>query len=520
VSSEPRESLAEVLAARGDPLAGARSSWAEHLLEIPEDSAAPLAMSGPHPLAVGSYGPDLLKWAKKELRFTPRWWQELALVRQFEHDADGLLVWRDVIESGPRRIGKSVRLRVSAVWRTAHADLFGETQLSMLVSKDLMIGKEIHAKAWAWAEKRGWIVQRRAGGQEIRVAEAEDSDRWLLRAPDGAYGYDVCYGQVDEAWDIKPDVITDGLEPALLERFSPQLHLTSTAHVRASSLMRGRLMNALKDVSDDTLLLLWGAHPDADVDDPATWRAASPHWSDDRERLVTEKWKAAKLGGTEVDDPDPMRGWAAQYLNVWPFLLNDVDGVLPVGMWTNGNTDTLPSRSGPQVAVDVRTGLEQSFAIAVADRIDEHHDFVDLIQFDWGLGTRPERDHIVAEVCKVLERHKLDSVAIDTFSDGNGALVPLFQAAGVKVNALNTADMRNASVGMKDAIVNARLQHLDNPYLLEAVKGVGVRKSGEGFIFTQDRSKADITPLRAATAAWWALQKAAPATYDVMKSFL
>lgn len=519
MSAEQSETLAQVLSARGDALAGIDSAWASHLSDIPDDSAAPLAMSGPHPLAVGSYGADLLRWAAKEQRFKPRWWQELALIRQFEHDADGRLVWREVIESGPRRIGKSVRLRVSALWRTAHADLFGEPQLSMLVSKDLMIGKEIHAKSWAWAEKRGWIVQRRAGGQEVRVAEAEDSDRWLLRAPDGAYGYDVCYGQVDEAWDIKPDVITDGLEPALLERLSPQLHLTSTAHVRASSLMRGRLMNALKGVSSDSLLLLWGAHPDSDVDDPATWRAASPHWSADRERLVSEKWKAAKLGGTEIDDPDPMRGWAAQYLNVWPFLLNDADGVVPLGMWDSGTVGSVPARSGPQVAVDVRTGLEQSFAIAVADRVDDQHDFVDLIQFDWGLDSRPERGHIVSEVCRVLDRLNLDSVSIDSFTDGNGQLLPLFEAAGVKVNGLNTADMRNASVGFKDAVVNGRLRHPANQYLTEAVKGVGVRKSGDGgFIFSQDRSKSDITPLRAVTAAWWSLQKATPSSYNVLDS--
>ena len=474
-------------------------------------------MSGPHPLAVGSYGPELLVWAKKELRFTPRWWQEVALIRQYEHDADGRLVWRDVLETGPRRIGKSVRLRVSAVWRTAHADLFGEPQLSMLVSKDLMIGKEIHAKAWAWAEKRGWIVQRRAGGQEIRVAEAEDSDRWLLRAPDGAYGYDVCYGQVDEAWDIKPDVITDGIEPALLERLSPQLHLTSTAHVKASSLMRGRLMNALNNISGDTLLLYWGAHPDADIDDPETWRLASPHWSPDRARLVQEKWKAAKQGGTEVDDPDPMRGWAAQYLNVWPFLLNDVDGILPLNMWMGGTLPDKPVVETTRVAVDVRTGLDQSFAIAIAGRIDDQRDYVDLLQFEWGLDSRPKRDHIVDEVCAVLERLRLGSVALDTFGD-NGYLLPLFEAAGVTVEALNTADMRNASVGFKEALVNSRLRHPSNEHLTTAVKGVGVRKSGEGFIFTQDRSRADITPLRAVTAAWWALQKATPSNYDVLDS--
>jgi hypothetical protein len=62
-----------------------------------------------------------------------------------------------------------------------------------------------------------------------------------LRAPNAAYGYDVGYGQVDESWGVDPQAITDGIEPALLERLWSQLHLTSTAHVRATSLMRRRL---------------------------------------------------------------------------------------------------------------------------------------------------------------------------------------------------------------------------------------------------------------------------------------
>jgi hypothetical protein len=215
-----------------------------------------------------------------------------------------------------------------------------------------------------------------------------------------------------------------------------------------------------------------------------------------------------------------MRGWAAQYLNVWPFLLNDADGVIPLGMWANATVAVAPPVQGPQVALDVRTGMDQSFALAVAHRIDDNHDYVDLLEFQWGLDSRPERDRIVAEVCSVLERLNVEAVSIDAFGDGNGPLLPLFEAAGVKVNGLSTADMRNACVGFKDAVVNSRIRHPANDFLSTAVKGVGVRKSGDGFIFTQDRSKSDITPLRAVTAAWWALQKATPSNYDVLDSFL
>lgn len=496
MASEPQKSLAEVLADRGDPMLGAHSEWAKHLLDIPDDSRPPLAMSGPHPRAVGSYGPALIEWSKREnLSWAaggswkpPRWWQELAVVRQFEHDADGQLVWREVIESGPRRIGKSVRLRVSSVWRTAHSELFGEPQLSMLVSKDLMIGKEIHAKSWAWADKHGWVVQRRAGGQEIRVGEAEDSDRWILRAPDGAYGYDVSYGQVDESWDIKPDVITDGIEPALLERLSPQLHLTSTAHVKASSLMRGRLMNALRNVSEDTLLLFWGAHPDADLDDPKTWRDSSPHWSADRERLVTEKWRAAQEGGVELDDPDPVRGWAAQYLNVWPFLLTAGGSkVLPRWGELSG-----PVRVGAPVGLGVATdpdGTWLSFGAVMPG--EKPH---------LGLLTRlpvSQRKAFVDEVKRVWEKYRT-VVVIDKGGPAS-FLIPDLERAGVALELIGLDQYVQAVADLVQAVASGEIEHGGYPDLDAATVSADWRKVGDRRVFA--RRSGDISSLEAVTIA-------------------
>ena len=219
-------------------------------------------MSAPHPRAVGSYGAECIEWARAEMGITLRWWQALAVTRQLEHDDDWAL-WsgarsstRDLAVSASRSACASLRM-----WRIANAHRIGEKQLAMLVSKDLAVGKEIHRGAWRWAEKKDWKVIRLNGGQEI---EAPDESRWLLRADTAVYGYDVGYGQVDESWGVDPQSITDGLEPALLERLWSQLHLTSTAHVKATSLMRRRLVAALRNADPDVLLLLWGAAPGAD----------------------------------------------------------------------------------------------------------------------------------------------------------------------------------------------------------------------------------------------------------------
>lgn len=500
-----QKALAEVLAGRGDPLRGLHTPWSSHLLEIPGDSAAPLAMSGKHRRAVGSYGPQLLEWAKKEMGFTPRWWQAVAIVRQLEHDSRGALVWREIVETGPRRIGKSVRLRVVAVWRTAHASLFKETQLSMLVSKDLMVGREIHSKAWAWADRHGWTVNRRAGGQEIRVREAEDSDRWLLRAPDGAYGYDVNYGQVDEAWDIPPDVITDGIEPALLERRSPQLHLTSTAHVRASSLMRGRLSNALNNVSPDTLLLFWGARPGADLADPATWRAASPYWSAEREKLVRAKWAAANAGTPEADDPDPIRGWAAQYLNVWPFML-DAGGSKVLPRWGDC---AAPVRVGRPAGLGVATdpnGTWLSFGGAIEG--DPLH---------LGLLIRlpvSQRAAFVGEVARVSREYDCPIV----LDKGGPAsfLVSDLEDEGVRLELIGTDRYVQAVADLVQAVDAGDVEHGNYPDLTAAAVAADWRKLGDRRVFA--RRSGDISALEAVTLAHHGAMSS-PAVRDWMSTF-
>jgi hypothetical protein len=104
-----------------------------------------------------------------------------------------------------------------------------------------------------------------------------------------------------------------------MERSMPQLVITSTSHRRATSLMRTYLADAIAGNDPNMLLLLWGAPAGADTSDPDVWRAANPYWSDDRRAMIAAKYEKALAGqeDPEFDDPDPLRGFEAQYLNVW-----------------------------------------------------------------------------------------------------------------------------------------------------------------------------------------------------------
>lgn len=298
-------------------------TWLQPYLELPEDASPPLWVSAVHRDAVGSYGPAAIEWMESTIveRGRPlrlRWWQKLAVVLQLQHREDGTLCWRVMIESGPRWIGKSVRLRAMALWRLQHGPvLFEPEQLVLHTGKDLAIVREVMRKAWAWAAPReDWDHKRGMTEPEVSFME---TNRWVARSKDSTTGYDACLALCDEAWDVPPASIDDDLEPTMLERESPQLVLTSTAHRRATSLMRGRITDALATDDGETMLLVWSAPAGADVSDPAVWRAASPHWSTDRATMMASKYAKALAGegDPEWDDLDPIAGFEAQYLNTW-----------------------------------------------------------------------------------------------------------------------------------------------------------------------------------------------------------
>lgn len=337
-------------------------TWLSDVLEVPEDAAPPLAMTPPHPEATGSYGKDACEWMEENLteRGRPlrlRWWQRLAVYRQLEHDSSGALCWRFILESTPRQVGKSTRLRGMALWRIAVGPtLFEGEQLVMGTGRALSICREIMRKGYPWAEARrdeGWSYKK--GMTEPEIAY-EELNRWIVRSKDDTTGYSPSLALVDESWDVAPSVIDDDLEPSMTERLSPQLLLTSTAHRKATSLMRGRMSNALAAEDGETLLLWWGAAPGADIASPETQRAASPYWSQARAAVAAAAYARALSGESdpEADDPDPMQAYLCQILNIWPLKQRKAQPGHPVmtpDEWESRQAD-LPSRPCDSAAIE------------------------------------------------------------------------------------------------------------------------------------------------------------------------
>jgi hypothetical protein len=449
--------------ARFDPASLQGVPWLADLLDVPPDAAWPLAMTPPHPGAVGSYGAEAELWARDELGLTLRWWQRLATRRQLEFDRSGDLCWQTILESTPRRAGKSVRLRAMALWRVEHAWLFGEQQLALHTGKDLPICKEIHRRAWRWAEVRGWTVRRQNGNEEI---EADDGSRWMVRGRESVYGYDVTLGMVDEAWGVAPSVVDDGLEPAMLERSMPQLLLTSTAHRRATGLMRRRLTAALAGMGDDlsTLLLWWGAPPGTDLADESAWRAASPHWTDQRRRMIAGKLERALRGeaDADADDPDPLEGFRCQYLNTWPDTAGPSGRRVAEPVVAQADWDALGTftPTGPPAVVAVESWFGAGIAVVSA----------------WQVGSR------VGLSCKAFP----DVTSAGAYAVGLGAQLVLMAGKSMEHEpALSgarwmTGTSRAAVAELRRLVDDAALTHDGSPELAQQVLGVRTMAAADG----------------------------------------
>lgn len=351
--------------------------WLAPYLDAPGDAAPPLWVSGVHAEAVGSMGPAAIEWMEANImeRGRPlrlRWWQKLAVVLQLQHRDDATLCFRVVLESGPRRIGKSVRLRGMALWRLANGPtLFEPEQLVLHTGKDLAIVREVMRKAWPWAlALDDWDIKRGMTEPEVSYLGV---NRWVARSKDSTTGYDACLALCDEAWDVPPASIDDDLEPTMLERESPQLVLTSTAHRKATSLMRGRILDALAVDDGETLLLVWSMPPRSDPGTVEAWRAASPHWSADRHRMIASKYAKALTGEAdpEADDPDPMQGFLAQYGNVWRFRDRKIqrgDQVITADAWA-ALVESVGS--APPVAAAIESWFEAGVSAVLAYRHDD-----------------------------------------------------------------------------------------------------------------------------------------------------
>ncbi len=186
-------------------------------------------------------------------------------------------------------------------------------------------------------------VRHGAGTEEVELVDGSIF-KLLALSESAGHGLSIDLAIVDEIWDVKEDVVKQGLLPATRARPAPQLLMASTAGTEASSLMmeyreRGLRQIADSDVDDPFLFCEYSPPEDADRDDPETWAWANPALGRTITRDVIE---------AEHKDPD-QSAFDRAVLNRW---VRSTNSWLRSGLWAAGETDIEADRAPDVAAVE------------------------------------------------------------------------------------------------------------------------------------------------------------------------
>lgn len=448
-----------------------RVPWLRGLRRPPADATWPRLMTVPHPRASGSLGGEFAGWAEERSGRPLRWWQQLVAARALEVDVDGELVWGTVVLTVARQLGKSWLLRELLMWRIHQGDRFGEPQTVLHTGKDVAVVKEVQRDARLWAKHRpGAYKVSDVNGQES-IEWKTDGSRWLLKARGAVYGYSANMAAVDEAWKVDPEIVDAGLSPTMVERAGSQLWLVSTAHRMATPLMIRERRVAVEDLEDgreDTLILEWSAPPGADLDDVGGWRAASPHWTAKREKLVRRKLEGALANEVlDAEESDAVEAFRAQWLNQWPRLSVSMgEHLLPDGLWQQ-LAEPVVSTGPIFVAVEDDFGL--GAAVAAAARRDDGRIEVDASKFDFW-------DQAVEWVGALVEGWQVRRLLM-----GASMVDRMPPGMAPRPVPVTSATLRPALALFRDLALNGGLVHdVDTPDLDHAVQAAKVREQLTG----------------------------------------
>jgi hypothetical protein len=424
---------------------------------------------------VASLGPSWVAWAEEHLRpaktrdrLRLRPWQKYVLERGLEVDSSGRLVWSTVAVSAPRQLGKSWLMLALAMARLNHAEAFGEQQRVVHTASRLRQAYRIQQQVWSWAESRGYHVSRAV--DSAAVTQTADGSAWLISSLAAVWGETATMAFVDEAWDVEPEVVEDGIEPILADPEQSQLWLFSAANLEATATYPRVRRRATAGGGDgQTLVLEWSADPAADPLDPATWRSATPWWTPSRERFLAVKAR--------------QRGFSTEYLNLWPNVGAAASG-WPVGWVDLGSGPREPPR-GLLGAVECSPDRRR-FGIAVAE----------LVGGRVSVWTR-SFDTVAAAVAQL--RSWAPSVVlcgVTLAGDVSGAW---------QLEPVGTKETGWATPRFSDLVGRGQLVHDHDPGMVREVETARVSITEAGPVVSARRSEGPVPTVKAACWASWAV---------------
>ncbi len=244
----------------------------------------------------------------------------------------------------------------------------------------------------------------------------------------------------------------------------------------------------------------WSATPGCDIWDRRGWAQANPSLG----HTITER----AISSAAATDPEDV--FRTEVLCQWVDFLAASPDELNAMTWLGcEQPDAAPV--GPVVfGVDVSPW--QASASITACGVDA--DGMPVLEL---VDKRPRADWLPDRLAELAGSHQVSAIGVDPLGPIGSMLTDL-ERAGLDITILDGKDTTRALTSLSAAVASRQVLHRGQPELAAAVSGSRRRKAGDAQRWSRSDSTTDISPLVAATVAFWLHTVAADVAYDVLES--
>ncbi len=462
------------------------------------------------------------------------WQRHVAEVALEVDPKTGELWYEQVIVTVPRQSGKTTLILALMVWRCiTFARRLGERQVVTYIAQR---GKNARKKL----EREFIPMLRRAEGFTELTSTRSRPKLWTewkpslnngsehilfgsgsylqIEAPTetGSHGDVLDMPVIDEAFSRENDLVEQATDAASVTRRSPQSWIISTAGNRKSiflylKVLFGRRLVDKPDKKARTAYFEWSVPSSVQWDDHTQWAKYLPALGHTitLSRLLARLQKA-RANPDEVDEEgfEPGEaGFRRGYLNQWvdpPPLHRELDRVREI------TPESWAARMDPesvivgQTVIGVAAANGGSSAVIVAvGRNEAGRAHVETIRSDGNVILWFEDT-----LQRVIDQHGAMAVVLDPKAPEGVLLPQILRAVNGRcdVKRLSAVELPAACQAFANAVTDELLDHLGDLLLSDAILGSFRKDLGaRGWVWDSAPSEIDISPLRAATAAYWHL---------------
>jgi len=424
-------------------------------------------------------------------------WQRLVAEVGGEVLSDGRPAFREVVFTVPRQSGKT---SLALPWEAQRAigwEHLGPQVISYSAQDGSSARKKLLQDQLPLLERH----QKALGIKRIYTGSGpfegvvwENGSRLSLLASteDAGHGQTIDLAVKDELFADHDDRRDQALIPAMATRRFGQVLACSTMGTDDSVpwnrlVERGRLA-CEAGKTDGIAYFEWSAPPDSDIADPALWSSFMPALG----FTIDEDTVAHAL--EQMPENEFRRAWGNQQTKA-------DDRVIPATLW-NAVCDPNVEAQGQAVFAIDATPERSAAAIAVCS-VGELP-VVEVVEH-----RRGNPSWLVDRVVGLSEKNERAPVVVEARGPA-GSFAADLERRGVRVVAVSSAEFVAASGRFFDGVVEAKMRVRREPVLDAAVAAAVRRAVGDSWAWGRRSAQEDVSPLVAATLAFWGAQNGPP----------